>query len=193
MATPKGPRQRSICSLGSLAPGPPEQWYALAKKLEAALVGQLSLEGPDPLVEEIVAKARKRGEKAKRTAPTENGEVVGVKVDAVAVEQAREAGPVHVANQFWARLGVEEVLVEAGLGERARELTKVMVLNRLISPASEHGMPGWVNAMALEDIMGVSLSSLAGDALYRNLDRLYPAKEKNRGGAEGKGSESLQP
>lgn len=51
----------------------------------------------------------------------------------------------HMANQFWERLGMEEVLAEAGLNERARQLTKVMVLNWLISPASEHGMPGLVN------------------------------------------------
>lgn len=172
VATPKGPRQRTVCSLGTLEPGPPEQWYALAKKLEAALAGQLSLEEPDPLVKEIVARVRKRSQKAS----TENGEVVGVRVDAVAVEEAKEAGPIHVANQFWARLGMEEVLAEAGIRERARQLTKVMVLNRLINPASEHGMPGWVNTTALEDIMGVSFSNLAEDSLYRNLDQLYPAQ-----------------
>ncbi|MBC7348148.1 MAG: IS1634 family transposase, partial [Clostridia bacterium] len=163
--------------MGSLEPAPPEKWYALAKKLEAALAGQLSLEGPDPLVEEMVAKVRRRGKGAKRQAPAERDEVVEVRVDAVAVEEAREAGPVHVANQFWERLCMEEVLAEAGLNEKARQLTKVMVLNRLINPAAEHGMPEWVNSTALEDIMGVSLSSLRDDALYRNLDRLYPAQE----------------
>jgi len=182
VATPKGPRQRTICSLGSLAPGPPEQWYALAKRLEAALAGQLSLEEPDSLVEEIVARARRRGQKARPAAPVEKGEVVGVKVNQVAVEEAKEAGPVHVANQFWAKLGIEEVLAEAGLNEKARQLTKVMVANRLISPVSEHDMPGWVNTTALEDIMGVSLSTLKDDALYRNLDRLYPAREQIEAG-----------
>jgi transposase len=137
---------------------------------------------PDPLVEGIVARARKRGQKAKRTAPTQDGEVVAVKVEAVAVEEAREAGPVHVANQFFRRLGMEEVLAQAGLNERARELTKVMVLNRLISPSSEHSMPLWVNTTALEDIMGVRLSDLGDDALYRNLDRLHPMQEQIEAG-----------
>ena|ERR671922_1929371 len=41
---PKGPRQRTVCSLGSLGPGPLEQWHALARKVEAALAGQRSLE-----------------------------------------------------------------------------------------------------------------------------------------------------
>jgi transposase len=31
----------------------------------------------------------------------------------------KEAGPVHVANQFFGRLGMEEVLAQAGLNERA--------------------------------------------------------------------------
>lgn len=177
IATPKGPRQRTICSLGSLEPGPPEQWYALARKLEAALASQLSLEEPDSRLEEIVAKVRERGQKATRQAVTQQGEVVEVKVDGVAVEEAREVGPVHVANCFWERLGMEEVLAEARLNEKSRQLTKVMVLNRLISPASEHGMPGWVNRTALEDILGVGLAELRDDALYRNLDRLYPKRE----------------
>src|SRR3954447_17138230 len=43
--TDKGPRQKVICSLGDLSPGPPEQWLALARKLQDALTGQLSLPG----------------------------------------------------------------------------------------------------------------------------------------------------
>src|SRR5271167_908184 len=43
--TDKGPRQRVICSLGDLSPKPPEQWLALARKLQDALTGQLSLPG----------------------------------------------------------------------------------------------------------------------------------------------------
>src|SRR5690242_15144678 len=51
--TPKGPRQRTICSLGSLGPGPLEQWHALARKVEAALAGQLSLARPAPPLEPL--------------------------------------------------------------------------------------------------------------------------------------------
>jgi len=41
--TPRGPRQKVICSLGDLAPRPQEQWLALARKLEGALTGQQEL------------------------------------------------------------------------------------------------------------------------------------------------------
>ena len=37
--TPDGPRQRTICSLGSLEPAPAEDWLALAHKL-AGTVGE---------------------------------------------------------------------------------------------------------------------------------------------------------
>ena len=35
--TAKGPRQHTICSLGSLEPAPVEDWLALAHKLQSAL------------------------------------------------------------------------------------------------------------------------------------------------------------
>ena len=38
--TPKGPRQRTICSLGSLEPAPAQDWLSLAHKLEAAVEGR---------------------------------------------------------------------------------------------------------------------------------------------------------
>jgi hypothetical protein len=43
VSTPQGPRQKVICSLGDLSPRPAREWLALARKFEAALVGQLGL------------------------------------------------------------------------------------------------------------------------------------------------------
>jgi hypothetical protein len=41
--TPRGPRQRTVCSLGSLEPAPAADWLGLAHKLQAALAGQGAL------------------------------------------------------------------------------------------------------------------------------------------------------
>src|SRR3989442_15942337 len=41
--TANGPRQRTICSLGSLEPAPAEDWLTLAHKLASAVEGQASL------------------------------------------------------------------------------------------------------------------------------------------------------
>ncbi len=59
--TPKGPRQKTICSLGDLKPRPHQEWLALARKLENSLAGQADLLRPgDPVLNRFVEKARGR-------------------------------------------------------------------------------------------------------------------------------------
>src|SRR6266478_3304492 len=67
--TRKGPRQRVICSLGSLEPGPADEWLALAHKLESALHGQEDLAEPSAEIQGWVETARSR---KKVTAKPEN-------------------------------------------------------------------------------------------------------------------------
>src|SRR2546429_1255922 len=46
-----------------------------------------------------------------------------VEPDQVQVEQAREAGPVHVGHQLWGQLEMNRILQQAGLCARACRLT----------------------------------------------------------------------
>jgi transposase len=182
VATPKGPRQRIICSLGSLAPAPPEQWLDLAHRLEASLQGQTSLAPADPEVEAVVEKVRQaRGPGAPsipaRRTPSQARPTLTIDTERVTMEEAREAGPVHVGHQTWQQLGLKEILTAAGLSDRACQLSEVMTLNRLIFPLSEHAMPEWIERTALSDILGTDFSVLSDEALYRNLDRLHPNRE----------------
>ncbi len=75
--TPKGPRQRIICSLGSLAPAPRQQWLSLAHRLEASLQGQSSLPPADAQVETLLEKVRRgrtpRAEQAQARREAEAG------------------------------------------------------------------------------------------------------------------------
>src|SRR5260221_5383613 len=57
--TPKGPRQKTVCSLGDLSPRPREEWLKLACKIEDALVGQGDLlDADDAEVADIVRRER---------------------------------------------------------------------------------------------------------------------------------------
>ena len=171
ITTPKGPRHHTVCSLGSLDPGPKEEWMSLAKKLQAALSGQQTL-FDDPKIAEFAKQLRLPIQDATPEA--------AIKVDPkkVTVEEVREAGAVHVAHQMWNKLGVGEVLQEAGLSERGCKLTELMTINRLVEPASEHAAADWVHRTALPDILGEDFSTLSDESLYRNLDRLHPHREK---------------
>src|SRR5262245_9456943 len=180
--TPKGPRQKVICSLGDLSPRPAEDWLRLARKVEDALVGQAHLfSNPDPEVEQIVRRVRNR--QARPTPPLARSsphpgpaDLVSVHTDSIAMTKPRSAGPLHVGFQFWKRLGLEAILHRQGFSTRAIELTCAMTLNRLIHPDSEHAMPRWIRSTAMAEILGVDFTTLADDALYRNLDRLHPTR-----------------
>ena len=175
--TPKGPRQQIICSLGSLSPGPREQWLTLAHKLGAALQGQLSLTPTDPQVARLVEQVH-CGRTLSRPAPRGPAPIETVAPDRVTIEEAREAGPVHVGHQMWRRLGLEAILRRAGLSARACTLSEAMALNRLVAPRSEHAMPDWIRRTAMGDLVGTDFSTLNDEALYRTLDRLHPNRER---------------
>lgn len=169
--TPKGPRQRTICSLGSLEPAPGEEWLALAHKLQSALAGQLSFEAPQ--LDTLVRTRRRREAKLS----VHSSSVMEVDTDRVDMEEAREAGPVHAGHQLWRQLGMDAILSRAGLSKRACRVSEAMTLNRLIFPLSEHALPDGIRRTAMGDILRVDFSGLDENALYRNLDRLHPNRE----------------
>jgi transposase len=190
--TPKGPRQRTVCSLGDLKPRPHKDWLALARKLENALAGQADLLQPgDPVLNRFAEKARRQSGPALSRAVVgaadipskpdgtaspgrDQGEYLAVDPRRVTTEHHREAGPVHVGCQFWNRLGLGDILSEVGISSGTRQRACAMILNRLIEPASEHATPAWIRRTALADILGANFDALAEDALYRVLDKLHP-------------------
>jgi len=180
--TEKGPRQKVICSLGDLSPRPPEQWLALARKLQDALTGQLSLPGladEDPELQQLVhalpGPTATPGDAPTSTASTTSaGDLVSVHIDRVTYEQPRPAGHIHVGLEFWKRLGLDDILKSLDFSPWLVKLTCAMTLNRLIHPTAEYAMPDWIRSTAMADILGFDSSRLPHDPLYRNLDRLHP-------------------
>ncbi len=179
--TPNGPRQRTICSLGSLAGRSADEWLKLAARLQDSLAGQTDLfENPDdPQIQQIVQTVQQR-----KTASAAQGRdsqsppaIVQVNSDDVTVEDAREAGPAYVGNTIYDRIGIDTILGEHGIESTTRLLVRTMVLNRLIYPGSEHAMPDWVNRSALPDLLQKDFSTLSHTTLYRTMDRLYEKKE----------------
>jgi len=158
----------------------------LAKRFYAALVGQQSLV-PNQEVDAIVersASALARSLSSRSASPeatvdaqtSGDSDVVAVHTDRVEVEQVREAGSVHVAHQMWERLGIGDILAKAGFDAKARTLAEILTINRLVRPCSEHATPDWVRRTAIGDILGVDVSKLGDDALYRHLDELHPQR-----------------
>lgn len=174
--TPHGPRHRVVCSLGNLAPGPPEKWKQLARKLEMALAGQLTFEGEESHLNELLWRVKQ--DRSADVPTTNEAKWLEVDTDELKLEDAREAGPVHVGHQMWEKLGIGEVLSEAGLDEREQQLAEVLTLNRLIEPSSDYATPDWLERTALPDILGEHLTRLNYRELYKGLDTLHPQREE---------------
>lgn len=181
--TERGPRHKVVCSLGNLEPGPPEKWQEMAQRVDSAISGQLALK-PDPVIDRIVQRAREAGvlaEAQEQESPVnEDVQDKWAKIDTTTfrLDDACEAGPVHVVHQMWKKLELDEVLAAANLPERAKRLTEIEVINRLVEPGSEHSVRNWVSRTALPDIFREDLPPINDTALYRNLDKLYPEREK---------------
>jgi transposase len=191
--TAKGPRQRVLCSLGDLSARSESEWLRLVGRVEDALAGQGQLlclpddQQAAALVRRVHARQQAAASAAAPALPLAEvappvaaaaGEVIGVRVEQVRTEHVREAGPLHVANCFWHRLGLSEILTAAGLGEPAVRLAQAMVANRLIAPCSEHAMVDWFDQVALDDVLNLAPATLNDDQLYRELDRLHPLRER---------------
>lgn len=181
--TEKGPRQKVICSLGNLKPAPKEHWHQLAKKLEAALAGQLNLLSEDQQAREIVEKIQVRQEPHVQQAPVEepaSDNSPGEKIDVanVTVEEAREAGPVHIGHQMWLKLGLDDILQGLGFDERGCALTEILALSRLVAPGSERATRDWVPQTALPDILGAENCQIGTNTLYDHLDRLHELRSR---------------
>jgi transposase len=172
VATDKGPRHRVVCSLGSLEPAPPKEWRALARRMEEALDEQQALLVDKPLA--ALPEPGREGLRARR--PRVGADSGEFDLEGLEFEQCREAGPVHVGHQMWERLGLDQILSQAGLSDDAQLLSQLMTLNRLIAPRSELAMSEWIRRTALADMVQKDFSALNEDRLYRNLDKLYPRR-----------------
>jgi transposase len=190
VSTPKGPRQEVVCQLGSLPPGPKEEWPTIAHQMEAELNGQTLMEFiVKPGVGRLMMRSQEKGllepefsklESCKRmTAISEEGDDdwITINANAVKVGDACEAGTVHVAHQTWKSLGMDGILAAAGLPSGAIALTEIAAINCLVEPGSDHAIRDWVDRTALPDILGDEMVPVNDTALYRNLDKLHPERQ----------------
>src|SRR6516162_11631608 len=89
LSTPKGPRQKIVCSLGSLAPAPREHWLDLAHRMQASLAGQVSLTSPETAMETVVARRRRGGKPQSGVARAESEAVLAIESERVSLAETR--------------------------------------------------------------------------------------------------------
>lgn len=181
--TEKGPRQRIVMELGTLAL-PRSQWKKLACLLEARLAGQLSLfedeaelsGTADHAMEHYDFLQTKQEEKSVRH---DQRELITIDMNSVATSLSRSLGPELVAHTYWERLGFDAILNACGLTLTEQSLAKAVIIARLIAPTSDLATWDWIrNQTALVELLPVNLSEVGKDAVYEIADKLLIHKSK---------------
>jgi len=116
-----------------------------------------------------------------REAPELDCEVVQVRLSELTLHAARQWGACWLALVLWERLELDRFwgprLPPSRQGTRWLDILKILVCYRLIDPGSEWRLHRhWYEHSALRDLLG-SDRVIAGDTLYRCLDKLLPHKQ----------------
>lgn len=192
--TPRGPRQRLVLNLGTLDL-PSGQWKALANRIEEIVTGQVSFCPPTSEVEELArhyarllvkkrmneAKAvKERAGESAGTSPSETAALSDVAwweeadLNSLSQTRSRTVGGEAIGYFAFRELHFPGILKELGFTASQVELAALLIIGRLLRPASERATALWAKDLsALDELMGADFSRLSNNALYRASDKLF--------------------
>ena len=163
MRTARGPRQRTVATIGKL-PGLDKEerigWEEIARLLDG--------------------KPRPERDMFEEEEGISSWATVNLK--GIQVERLRHFGDVYLGLAIWKRLGLEEFCREhipSGREEISwAEMACILVLARFCAPSSDLQIAeSWYGKTALDDLLGVGVDKVNDDRLYRALDALLPHKD----------------
>jgi len=158
--TPKGPRQRTLLNLGKLDLDS-KGLKKLANRIEEILTGQRLLFPVDQQIEQqarhFASLVRKRRLKTPESQPeNQEGTWHTVDLDSLKSEDVRTVGAEAVGAWAYEQLEMTKILRACGFNETDIARSKVLILGRLIHPASERETHQWFHQRsALEEVMGI--------------------------------------
>lgn len=183
--TAKGPRQRTLLKLGVLTL-PKERWKALSNRIEELYLGQSSLLPPaDSEIESLAQHyssllAENQLERQSRDASAEKETVYEeVDLNSISTSFCRDIGAEHVSLSILRRLGFDRLLGELGLSNKEKAVAQLLIVGRLVCPASEWRTWQWATERsAIGELLRVALDRLSHNVLYKVGDLLYAHKSE---------------
>jgi len=166
-----------VLNLGVRFDLPRQQWKELANCIEDTLTGQRPL---FDYPKKISTLARKYAREITRQQAQAIGEAEDVPsdyqvvdVNSVDNEDIRSVGAEHVVYETMRQLGLDQKLRSFGLTRMQLALTMGVIAGRMIAPRSERATHQWLlNRSGLDELMGVDLSNVSLDSVYKASDIL---------------------
>lgn len=181
----RGPRHEIILNLGRLEL-PKDQWKILADRIDQILTAQKPLRPPEQHIEKLAQHyaaliRQRRGEKQDSAGKPPEAQPILRTVDLRSVRAGlvRTIGAEYVGVEFYRKLGMERILAQAGLDEEQQRIAAILIVGRLVRPASELSTLGWVrHRSGLSELLGSWVKGVSLSGLYRGTDVLYQSKER---------------
>ncbi len=181
--TPRGPRQRTLLDLGKLDL-PREKWKALANRIEEIISGQKSFVGPDECLEKLAqhyGRLLRRKEMLHRTiaqTEAEGPQWETVDLNTISHGESRTIGGEAVGHFAFKQIGFPGIFSELGFSQWQIKLCALLVIGRLLHPASERDTALWARHVSgLEELLGADFGNLSNNALYRVSDRIFANRD----------------
>ena len=193
--TEKGPRQRVVMPLGTLAVERID-WKRLAHALECRITGQQSLlQEHDADLERLALKIVSNNDLSKSLEVMREAELeervalqrqpdrsrfVPIDLGSVKMKETRGLGGEVLCKMAWDMLGLSGILEKLKFSSRAISIAMALIFGRMISPGSERHTIEWFRKRsALQELPGVSdLRKCSKDRFYEAADDLYANKER---------------
>jgi transposase len=184
--TPQGPRQITLLELGKLEL-PQSQWKHLADRIEQIVMGQQRIIPVQPDIEKLAQHyasllINKRIEVPQKTIAAEDEPVEEyrtVDVNSVDTQQVRTIGAEYVGLSYFQRLKFDKLFRELGFSEKQIKLTALLIIGRLVRPASERKTLWWAKRVSgMDELLGTKFTNLHHNALYRTSDLLLAQKSE---------------
>lgn len=101
-----------------------------------------------------------------------------IRPDDVSVSGTWSFLDISVFHEIWKSVGLDRIIQSGGGDVELAKLLEILVLNRIVSPASKLGITRWYPSTALDKILGISVSAIEETRIYRSLCGIDEHQEK---------------
>ena len=179
--TERGPRQRDVLNLGVDFELPKEQWKDLANCIEGIITGQKPLFEYSKEIRALAISYARTIIRQQASVITEQDiapDYEIIDVNSVDNEEARTVGAEYVVYETIKELEIDRKLRDIGLNRPQLAAALGVIAGRMIAPGSERATHHWLqNITALDELMGVDLSNVSLDSVYKVSDLLLKNKD----------------
>ena len=174
--TEKGPRQRTLLSLGKLSL-PRDKWKALANRIEEIINNQQTILDIDDEIEFLaqhyascLLDSRLQEEKEEKILK-EEPHYEEVDINSVKTKKCRTIGAEAVSLSIIRKLGFPKISSDLGFTNRQTKIAQLLIAGRMVYPASEWRTFNWAKYIsAICELLSLDLRKVSHNQFYKISD-----------------------